>query len=211
MRFLPYLSIVLAISVGTAAHVYAEERDVLGAHLNYGRGCSACHISHTAAFRDHNGSVSKATMLWGEDVSSTYRCNGADGFHAGDPAKSSEQRGALVCLTCHTGNYAPAAMLKNSIYEALPYKVDDPDSIPTFSDKPADESGKLLSRHPSGINVHIRCGGAQAWDCVERDGTMTMAGARSSRFAANYGFFLKQHSYGDERVVLCTPATILIR
>ena len=204
MKFVRYSSIALAISIGFLPYTNADRRDVLGAHLNYGRGCPACHVSHTGTFRNCDGSVSSATMLWGEDVSSTYTSNGGDYLYAGVPAESPEKRGILVCLTCHTGNYAPAAMLKNSTYETLPYLVEDLGSIPTFTDKPFDESGKLLSEHPSGIDVHIRCGVALAWDCVERDGTLTMAGARSSRFAANYGFFLKQHSYAHQSVLVCT-------
>ena len=47
---------------------------VLGAHLNYGRGCTACHAPHsgTAGNGQASSSSSGNTMLWGEDVSSLY-------------------------------------------------------------------------------------------------------------------------------------------
>lgn len=204
MKFVRYFGFFCAVLFGFAASASADRRDVLGAHLNYGRGCPACHVSHTAALRNHDGSVSNATMLWGEDVSSTYRSNGGKELYAGIPAESPEKRGILVCLTCHTGNYAPAAMMRNSAYEPLPYHLEDSDSIPTFADKPLEEGSNRLSEHPSGVGVHIGCGGALAWDCLESHGTLRMAGARSSKFVANYGYFLKQHSYARQSVVVCT-------
>jgi len=48
--------------------------DVLGAHLNYGRGCAACHAPHSGAFGNgYNPSKDVANTgtvaLWGQDVS----------------------------------------------------------------------------------------------------------------------------------------------
>ena len=204
MKLVRCLGIFGAILLGFAAHAAADRRDVLGAHLNYGRGCPACHVSHTSAVRNHEGAVSNAGMLWGEDVSSTYKSSDGKQLYADMPSESPEKRGILVCLTCHTGNYAPAAMMKNSVYEPLPHEFESNDAIPTFTDKAVDQSRNRLAEHPSGIGVHIGCGGAFAWDCLENHGTLTMTGAHSSKFAANYGFFLKQHSYAHQSVVVCT-------
>ena len=78
------------------------------------------------------------------------------------------------------------------------------DSVPTFIDEPSDQSGSRLSEHPSGVRVYIRCGGALAWDCIDDQGTLKMEGTQSAKFAANYGFFLKQHTYAHHSVVVCT-------
>ena len=48
--------------------------DVLGAHLNYGRGCAACHAPHSGAYGNGNAKTADTTSgniaLWGEDVES---------------------------------------------------------------------------------------------------------------------------------------------
>ena len=50
----------------------APATDVLGAHLNYGRGCPACHAPHSGAYG--NGAAKTADpnagniALWGQDV-----------------------------------------------------------------------------------------------------------------------------------------------
>ena len=50
--------------------------DVLGAHLNYGRGCAACHAPHSGAYGNGNAKTADPTSgnvaLWGEDVGSLY-------------------------------------------------------------------------------------------------------------------------------------------
>lgn len=59
-----------------AAQIKAPTTDVLGAHLNYGRGCAACHAPHSGAYG--NGVAKTADpnagglALWGEDVGSLY-------------------------------------------------------------------------------------------------------------------------------------------
>jgi hypothetical protein len=59
-----------------AAQIQAPTSDVLGAHLNYGRGCAGCHAPHSGAYG--NGAAKTAdptraaSILWGEDVGSLY-------------------------------------------------------------------------------------------------------------------------------------------
>ncbi len=40
---------ILAVGAFAAAQIQAPTSDVLGAHLNYGRGCAACHAPHSGA------------------------------------------------------------------------------------------------------------------------------------------------------------------
>lgn len=50
--------------------------DVLGAHLNYGRGCSACHSPHRGAAGNGNAAQSdtgaQSSPPWGEAASDLY-------------------------------------------------------------------------------------------------------------------------------------------
>src|SRR3974390_3110879 len=65
----------LATAGFAAAQIQAPTSDVLGAHLNYGRGCAACHAPHSGAFGNGLASTdaTAGTMaLWGEDVGALY-------------------------------------------------------------------------------------------------------------------------------------------
>lgn len=199
------LSIALLCAVALApAAGNAQWRDFLGAHTNHGRGCMACHAVHSPVYRNSHGAVSTASMLWGEDVASTYKTQGAP-LVTDEAAESSESRGVLVCLSCHGGNYAPAAMMKDITYEKLPYTLADSDSIPTFADKPSVNLGDgELAHHPVGPAAQIACGSPQGWDCLQKNGVLAMAGPRSSQFAAHYGFFVQPQREGDRSVVVCT-------
>src|SRR5947209_1917832 len=59
-----------------SAQLTAGSTDVLGAHLNSGRGCTACHSPHSGPAGNGNarsGDPGSGThALWGEDVSSLY-------------------------------------------------------------------------------------------------------------------------------------------
>src|SRR5581483_11027632 len=49
--------------------------DVLGAHLNYGRGCAACHAPHSGARGNGIATTDTATgdiALWGQDVAPLF-------------------------------------------------------------------------------------------------------------------------------------------
>src|ERR1039458_1225772 len=71
------ISLLLLVCAGAAmAQITSPSTDVLGAHLNYGRGCSACHAPHSGSngngVSKTGGSESPNSMLWGEDASSLY-------------------------------------------------------------------------------------------------------------------------------------------
>src|SRR5215469_10603047 len=55
---------------------YQPSTDVLGAHLNYGRGCAACHAPHSGVYGNGNAKTADsnagAIALWGEDLGSLY-------------------------------------------------------------------------------------------------------------------------------------------
>ena len=42
--------VVIAASAVAMAQIRPPTSDVLGAHLNYGRGCAACHAPHSGAW-----------------------------------------------------------------------------------------------------------------------------------------------------------------
>ena len=54
----------------------APATDVLGAHLNYGRGCAACHAPHSGVYGNGNAKTNDPAAgtiaLWGEDVGGLY-------------------------------------------------------------------------------------------------------------------------------------------
>src|SRR5215472_14437600 len=134
-RNLSIALLFLAAAGFAAAQIQAPSTDVLGAHLNYGRGCAACHAPHSGAYGNGNAKTADTTSgnvaLWGEDVASLYgktitsgSTDGSTGFTEVLPtsftAGTPDVGGLLTCLSCHDGNYAQGAMMKNQVYETLP-------------------------------------------------------------------------------------------
>jgi len=65
------LLMVLAVAGFAAAQIQPPTSDVLGAHLNYGRGCAACHAPHSGAWgngANKSGDVNAAPMLCGDKM-----------------------------------------------------------------------------------------------------------------------------------------------
>ena len=215
----------LAAAGFVAAQTYAPASDVLGAHLNYGRGCAACHAPHSGAWGNGISPTKTDTTtgnvaLWGEDVSNLYGqtiSTGGGGYSETLPtsmaATTPDVGGLLTCLSCHDGNYAQGAMMKNKVYEALPTTYGT-SVIPTLLGKDNTGVGNYLNDHPVGLNAKWACGGSN-WDCTMSEVTnsygelaisVAMTGTYSSVFNKNYGFFV---SFGDNggptnAVVLCT-------
>src|SRR5579863_6743455 len=126
-----------------AAQIARPTNDVLGAHLNYGRGCTACHSPHSGASGNGSALSGASTAglapLWGESVSGLYGktiTTGGGKFTEVLPASMSantpDVSGMLTCLSCHDGNYAPRAMMKNTVYEKLPSTYATANAIPTL-------------------------------------------------------------------------------
>ncbi|HWT65642.1 MAG TPA: hypothetical protein VN151_05975, partial [Terracidiphilus sp.] len=119
-------------------------------------------------------------------------------------ANTPDASGMLTCLTCHDGNYASTAMMKNRVYEQLPSTYGTNNNIPTLLGSGVLGNSAYLSQHPMGLNATVSCGGETDWDCSEVNGQIRMQGAQSSRFVSNYGFFVKLGSYNNKAVVVCT-------
>jgi hypothetical protein len=186
--------------------------DALGAHLNGGRGCNACHAGHTG-YASHGGntvddSSGAASPLWGQDVSGLYGKTISTGggqdtevLPASMSAGTPDVEGMLTCLSCHDGNYASSSMMKNKIYETLPATYGHQNNIPTLF---GTRESSYLSQHPMGLNTRVRCGGTQGWDCTDSNGAISMSGPMSSKFVRNYGFFVAPGVYNNAGVVVCT-------
>ncbi|HEY6446434.1 MAG TPA: hypothetical protein VIY53_08245 [Acidobacteriaceae bacterium] len=210
MKRMVVVGVVLAAAQVAAAQVTTASTDVLGAHLNYGRGCVACHAPHSGAAG--NGTARTATAdsgavaLWDQDASGLYgKTMATDGGKYAETLPTSltattpDAAGMLTCLSCHDGNYASNAMMKNKVYETLPSSY-GAGTVPTL----LGSNGGFLSDHPMGLSAAMTCGGAGNWDCSESNGVIRMSGAYASRFVASYGFFVKPGSYNNTAVVVCT-------
>jgi len=147
------ISTAILCTIAAAAQLTQPTTDVLGAHLNYGRGCSACHSPHSrpsgnGKARALDTSTARGPILWGEDVSSLYGktiTTGGGKFVEVLPSSMSadtpDVTGMLTCLSCDDGNFAPAAMMKNSVYETLPSTYGNQSSVPTLIGSSATSAG----------------------------------------------------------------------
>jgi len=215
-RYLCITLMILASASFAAAQVgYSPATDVLGAHLNYGRGCAACHAPHSGVYGNGNAKTADPTTgtvaLWGEDVASLYGqtiTTGGGGFVETLPtsmaATTPDVSGLLTCLSCHDGNYATGAMMKNKVYETLPSTYGNFNNIPTLLGNDGTSVGNYLNDHPVGLNAAVGCGGPYDWDCTQTAGVISMNGPNSSRFVQNYGFFVRLSAYNNTAVVTCT-------
>ncbi|MDR3738548.1 MAG: hypothetical protein P4L40_05965 [Terracidiphilus sp.] len=222
MKRISMLAVVLLASAGfAAAQMQNPTSDVLGAHLNYGRGCAACHAPHSGA-RGNGLTTTDTTSgniaLWGEDASNLYSQTLVTGqsehgsyteiLPASMSAGTPDVSGVLMCLSCHDGNYAKGAMMKNKVYETLPSTYGT-GTIPTLLgvDGNGNTSGQTayLNDHPVGLNAIMTCGGTYDWDCsISATGAVQMNGTASAAFVTNYGFFVSPGVYNTKPVVLCT-------
>src|SRR6185503_2244001 len=194
MNRLPLLALSLAsISTLAVAQMSTANTDVLGAHLNYGRGCTACHSPHSGSAgngkaRSADASSSRGLVLWGEDATGLYGrtiTTGGGKFTEVLPASMSantpDVAGMLTCLSCHDGNFAPAAMMKNKVYETLPSTYGARSQVPTLIGSNGVSAGSFVSEHPMGLSANIHCGGS-GWDCAEIKGAISMRGTNSTHF-----------------------------
>jgi len=210
---------VLAMAAFAAAQIQPPTSDVLGAHLNYGRGCTACHAPHSGAWGNgankSGDTTSGNVILWGQDVGNLYgktittgSTDGATGFIEQLPGSMAgttpDVTGLLTCLSCHDGNWAQGAMMKNQVFETLPPTYGTFNKIPTLLGADGNGAGDYLNDHPVGLNAAVSCGGQWNWDCTETNGVITMNGPNSSQFVKNYGFFVSLSAYNNTAVVTCT-------
>ncbi len=212
------LVMVLAVAGFAAAQIQAPTSDVLGAHLNYGRGCAACHAPHSGAWG--NGANKSGDThagedaLWGQDVGNLYgktittgntdRGSFTEVLPTSLLAGTPDVLGLLTCLSCHDGNWAQGAMMQNKVFETLPPSYGTYNKIPTLLGQDGNGAGDYLNDHPVGLNATVSCGGQYNWDCTETNGVISMTGPNSSQFVKNYGFFVSLSAYNNTAVVTCT-------
>jgi hypothetical protein len=206
----------LATAGFASAQAGGPATDVLGAHLNYGRGCAACHAPHSGVYGNGGARTADPTSgnvaLWGEDVSSLYGQTITSGGGAdvdvlptSMAATTPDVSGLLTCLSCHDGNYAQGAMMKNKVYETLPSTYGTLNNIPTLLGNDGSTKGNYLNDHPVGLQAAMSCGGTYDWDCtIDGTGKVLMTGPASTQFVKNYGFFVSPAVNGTTPVVMCT-------
>jgi len=224
-RTFSIITVLLAAAGFAAAQNYSPSTDVLGAHLNYGRGCAACHAPHSGAYGNGAAKTADPTSgnvaLWGEDVASLYGktiSTGGGTYNETLPSAmstASEAFGLLTCLSCHDGNYAQGAMMKNAVYETLPSTYGTHNTIPTLLGNDGTTVGNYLNDHPVGASATFSCNTVPSgstygesgynWDCAI-SGTSITAGPNMAQFINNYGFFvsLGTSTSTTAPIVVCT-------
>ncbi len=96
-------------------------------------------------------------------------------------------------------------MMKNRVYETLPATYGTQNFIPTLLGNDGTSQGNYLNDHPVGLTAVMGCGGQYNWDCtISATGAVQMTGAASTKFVANYGFFVSPGYYNNTPVVMCT-------
>jgi hypothetical protein len=217
-RILSIALIFVGAAGFAAAQIQAPTSDVLGAHLNYGRGCAACHAPHSGAYGNGAAVTGDATSgvmaLWGEDVGSLYGKTIVTGqsehgtysetlptsLTTGAP----DIAGVLMCLSCHDGNLATGAMMQNKVYETLPDTYGpNKASIPTLLAKDSGPNS-YLNDHPVGNAATVSCGGPYDWDCTIDANGAIVPGPKMTAFKANYGIFVRTYAVGGQPAVMCT-------
>jgi len=146
-----------AIGRGQACCGAGVDADELGAHINGGRGCAACHAPHSggrgqdqelaAESGEPNPGGESDGRLWGQNVAlisqETLRVAGSnesDGsgyavrFSEGTQWYDSSAPGIYgigVCLSCHDGNVSQGSMMTSESYEHVTRQL--PESQGTYS------------------------------------------------------------------------------
>ncbi len=184
---------------------------MLGAHLNYGRGCAACHAPHSGALGNGIATSDPNTgndALWARTFSPCsarasrpaellalpYTLTMPATWNTADPVTEN----TMTCLSCHDGNLATGAMMKNKLYETVPATYGN-NPIPTLlGNNGAGQVGDYLNDHPVGDLAVVGCGGPYNWDCtIAANGKILMNGPNSSQFVKNYGFFVSTKAYNN--------------
>jgi len=196
----------------------APTTDVLGAHLNYGRGCAGCHAPHSGAAGNggtYNGN-SGVVALWGQDTTPllgavlTFGDKGSTrNYNETLPgtflATTPDVKDTLLCLSCHDGNLTSVAMMKDQVYETVTGKGYNSTTIPTLLGK----DGTYNNDHPVGLATKFGCGVPYNWDCTLTAGSSTTKatitpGPNMLKFINNYGFFVELDNNAGTPVVNCT-------
>ena len=210
---------LMVVAVGTlaVAQVQNPTSDVLGAHLNYGRGCAACHAPHSGALGNGVASSDPGTgniALWGQNVQplfgqtfitgqsehGSYALTFPSTWSTTDPVVAN----TMTCLSCHDGNLATGSHMLNRVYETLPGTYGT-NPIPTLlGNNGAGQIGDYLNDHPVGDNAIVGCGGPYNWDCTIAGNGSVVPGPLMTQFITNYGWFVSTKAYNNQPTVQCT-------
>jgi hypothetical protein len=207
---------ILAVGMFAAAQMTPPTSDVLGAHLNYGRGCAACHAPHSGARGNGIATTDQNSgniALWGQDVQplfgksyttgqsehGSYTLTFPSGWNGSDPVTAN----TMTCLSCHDGNYATGAMMKNQIYETVPGTYAS-NNIPTLLANDGGAKGNMYNDHPVGDAAIVGCGGPYNWDCTINSSGQIVPGPLMTQFITNYGFFVSTKAFNAQPTVQCT-------
>ena len=90
----------------------------------------------------------------------------------------------MTCLSCHDGNYAQGAMMKDKVYETLPPTYGTWNTIPTLLGNNGDGAGNYLNQHPVGLNATVGCGGRTTGIAPSARRAISMTGPNSCRLRA---------------------------
>ncbi len=203
---------------------YSSTVDVLGAHNNHGRGCVGCHAPHSGPAGNGetlNGTVTGDTALWGESfgtLAGTTLSFGGGSYKetlpANDQATTPDLSGLMFCLSCHDGNLAVGAMLKNQVAwtaeglnpTALGYASAN---VPTELGNDGSTVGNYSNDHPAGLNANLPTWTGETVTITASGSSYKVAvsatATPATQFAANYGFTASPASAnGTTAVVLCT-------
>ena len=209
--------VVVAFGMFAMAQLQNPTSDVLGAHLNYGRGCAACHAPHSGARGNGIGTADTASgdvALWGQDVAPLFGKSYQIGQGSHGPAETlqlpsswdnanPETGNTLTCLSCHDGNYATGAMMKNKVYESLPSTYGTA-TVPTLLGRDGNTGADYLNDHPVGNQATVSCGGTYDWDCTIDASGNIVPGPLMTKYKANYGIFFRTFAYNAQPSVQCT-------
>jgi hypothetical protein len=207
---------ILAFGMFAMAQLQNPTSDVLGAHLNYGRGCAACHAPHSGARGNGITTSDPGTgdiALWGQDVQplfgksyvtgqsehGSYMLTLPSSWDGTNPVTTN----TLTCLSCHDGNYATGAMMKNKVYETVPSTYAS-NNIPTLLGRDGNTGADYLNDHPVGLNAIVSCGGTYDWDCTISGNGSILPGPKMLEYKANYGIFFSTKAYNNQPTVQCT-------
>ncbi len=210
------LAVAVVFTMSALAQIGSPTTDVLGAHLNYGRGCAACHAPHSGAHGNGIATSDTSTgniALWGQDVAplfgksmitgqsehGSYTLTMPSTWNGADPVTTN----TMTCLSCHDGNYATGAMMKNKVYETVPSTYAS-NNIPTLLGNDGTTTGNYLNDHPVGDQAIVGCGGPYDWDCTISSSGAIVPGPKMTEFKANYGIFVSTKPYNNSPSVQCT-------
>ena len=183
------LIFAVLLCLGAAGGQTATAPSQLGPHSGAGRGCLACHVPHQS-----RASIASEdeTALIAQDLTPVLA--NLDGAAVSAPVQKTS--GVQICLSCHDGVIAQAAMMQPTTFEQQIGETAATSSadIATLSETSSTTAGE----HPVGVTATLGSVGVAkffrvakggcTWNGVASDCLKTAASANAYRdFLVNYG------------------------